>query len=38
MISFVYDGKKNYVYINGELVAEREIRTGPYGLVWFLDW
>lgn len=35
MIAFVYDGKKNYVYINGELAAEREIRTGPYGLVGF---
>ena len=32
---FVYDGKKNYVYVNGELVADREIRTGPYGLVGF---
>ena len=35
MLSFVYDGKKNYVYVNGELVADREIRTGPYGLVGF---
>lgn len=35
MIAFVYDGKKNYVYVNGELVADREIRTGPYGLVGF---
>ena len=35
MLSFVYDGKKNYVYINGELVADREIRTGAYGLVGF---
>lgn len=35
MIAFVYDGKKNYVYINGELAADREIRTGPYGLIGF---
>lgn len=35
MLAFVYDGKKNYVYVNGELVADREIRTGPYGLVGF---
>lgn len=35
MLTFVYDGKKNYVYVNGTLVAEREIRTGPYGLVGF---
>ena len=35
MITFVYDGHKNKVYINGELVAEREIRTGPYGMVGF---
>ncbi len=35
MLTFVYDGKKNSIYVNGELVAEREIRTGPYGLVGF---
>lgn len=35
MLAFVYDGKKNSVYVNGVLVAEREIRTGPYGLVGF---
>lgn len=35
MLAFVYDGKKNYVYVNGELVADREIRSGPYGLVGF---
>lgn len=35
MLAFVYDGKKNSVYVNGELVADREIRTGPYGLVGF---
>lgn len=35
MISFVYDGHKHYVYINGELVADREIREGAYGLVGF---
>lgn len=35
MLTFVYDGKKNAVYVNGVLVAEREIRTGPYGLVGF---
>lgn len=32
MLTFVYDGKMTYVYVNGELVAEQEIRTGPYGL------
>lgn len=32
MISFVYDGKYNKVYVNGELVAEREMRDGSYGL------
>lgn len=35
MLAFVYDGKKNYVYVNGVLVAEQEIRTGPYGLIGF---
>ncbi|MEY8684629.1 DUF1735 and LamG domain-containing protein [Bacteroides sp. AN502(2024)] len=35
MLTFVYDGKKNSIYVNGELVAEREIRTGPYGLIGF---
>lgn len=35
MISMVYDGKKNYIYVNGDLVADREMRTGPYGLVGF---
>lgn len=35
MLAFVYDGKKNYVYVNGELVADREIRDGAYGLVGF---
>lgn len=35
MLAFVYDGKKNYVYVNGELVADREIRTGPYGMIGF---
>ena len=35
MLAFVYDGHKNMVYVNGELVAEREIRTGPYGLIGF---
>ena len=35
MISMVYDGKKNYIYVNGELVADREMRTGPYGLTGF---
>lgn len=36
MLSFVYDGKMTRVYVNGLLVAEREIRTGAYGLtgVW----
>lgn len=35
MVSMVYDGKKNSIYINGDLVAEREMRTGPYGLTGF---
>lgn len=35
MISFVYDGKKNSIYIDGKLVAEREIREGAYGLTGF---
>lgn len=35
MISFVYDGKCNSIYVNGKLVAEREMRTGPYGLTGF---
>lgn len=35
MISFVYDGNKHYVYVNGNLVADREIRSGAYGLVGF---
>lgn len=30
MLSFVYDGKNTYVYINGVLVVQREIRTGEY--------
>ncbi len=35
MLAFVYDGKKNSIYVNGELVADREIRTGPYGMIGF---
>lgn len=35
MIAFVYDGKKTYVYVNGELVAEQEIRSGEYKLTGF---
>lgn len=35
MLSFVYDGTKNYVYVNGRQVASREMRTGSYGLVGF---
>lgn len=35
MISMVYDGKKNYIYVNGDLVADREMRTGPYGMTGF---
>ena len=35
MISFVYDGKNTLIYINGDLVADREIRDGAYGLVGF---
>lgn len=36
MLTFVYDGKNTLIYINGSLVAEREIRTGAYGMtgVW----
>ncbi|MGL5914075.1 MAG: BT_3987 domain-containing protein [Bacteroidales bacterium] len=33
MLSFVYDGKINSVYVNGILVASQEIRTGSYSLV-----
>lgn len=32
MLAFVYDGKETAVYVNGDLVASREIRTGEYGL------
>lgn len=35
MISLVYNGKKNYIYINGELVADETLRTGAYGLTGF---
>lgn len=35
MLTFVYNGTKNLIYVNGDLVAEREIRTGPYGLIGF---
>lgn len=35
MIAFMYDGKTNSVYVNGNLVAEREMRTGPYGITGF---
>ena len=35
MLAFVYDGKKTYVYVNGELVAEQEIREGEYKLTGF---
>ena len=35
MISFVYDGKNTLIYINGEQVAEQQIRTGAYGLTGF---
>ncbi len=35
MITFVYDGKMTKVYIDGYIVAEREIRTGSYGLTGF---
>lgn len=35
MLAFVYDGKKTYVYVNGELVAEQEIREGEYTLTGF---
>ena len=33
MLSFVYDGKNTRVYVNGDLVAEQQIREGSYGLV-----
>lgn len=35
MLSFVYDGKNTRVYVNGDLVAEQQIREGSYGLVGF---
>lgn len=35
MISFVYDGKNTLIYVNGVLVASREIRTGSYGMTGF---
>ncbi|MDE6988151.1 MAG: DUF1735 and LamG domain-containing protein [Bacteroides acidifaciens] len=35
MIAFVYDGKKTYVYVNRNLVAEQEIRSGEYKLAGF---
>ena len=39
MLTFVYDGKMTLVYVNGDLVASREIRTGEYGLtgLWLGD-
>ena len=36
MLTFVYDGKITYVYVNGDLVASSEIRDGEY-TDWFLD-
>lgn len=33
MLTFVYDGKTTFVYVNGELVASSEIRDGEYGLI-----
>ena len=35
MLAFVYDGKATLVYMNGDLVAESEIRDGEYGLTGF---
>lgn len=35
MLSFVYDGKNTRIYVNGDLVAEQQIREGAYGLVGF---
>jgi hypothetical protein len=35
MLTFVYDGKITYVYVNGVLVASSEIRDGEYGLIGF---
>lgn len=35
MLTFVYDGKKTLVYVDGALAAESEIRTGSYGVTGF---
>lgn len=35
MLTFVYDGKKNQVYVDGALAAESEIRSGSYGMTGF---
>ena len=35
MLTFMYDGKTTYVYVNGDLVASSEIRDGEYGLIGF---
>ena len=35
MLSFVYDGKYTFVYVDGVLAAQSEIRTGPYGMTGF---
>lgn len=35
MLSFVYDGKYTYVYIDGALAVQSEIRTGAYGMTGF---
>ncbi|MEG1402236.1 DUF1735 domain-containing protein [Bacteroides sp.] len=39
LLTFVYDGKNTLVYVNGDLVAEREIRTGFYGMtgIWLSE-
>lgn len=35
MLTFVYDGKNTLIYVNGDLVAEQQIREGAYGLIGF---
>ena len=30
MLTFVYDGKNTLIYVNGDLVAEQQIREGAY--------
>lgn len=35
LLTFVYDGNKTLVYVDGALAAESEIRTGSYGMTGF---